>query len=240
VVQAVGSKKETSCVKITSMSTGESPSRGKVQADRGGEQIPSSELIPLPVLVIKQLHGTLAKFKEVIAATETDSRKFGFGHILVTPEQHDAQLFVNASRKEYGMKPTFPNAELAAPFAGMYTELVQNGFDGTVDDLLIRWVSAKDTSIDTMIEDAKISGGMINVNDAGLNMSDPYGRVDKAFSISVKAGDSGVLFIYDGRKMQRLTQEEAHTSGNFAAGYGYKPKTGNTYRSALIGMVSMT
>ena len=166
--------------------------------------------------------------------------RFNFGSIFLSSEEYQNRKFVDDEYRRRGLSRSDHGLEFAETFAAVYEKIQAAGFDGSPQDILLRWISVDEgAQIEKIIIDSESNGGMIATTEAGLNMSDRSGRVDKAFSISIRNGQAGVLFIYDGRKMQRLSKKEEDTNTNFAAGWGRKPQQNETYRSALLGLVAL-
>jgi hypothetical protein len=198
------------------------------------EKAPSS-------LVVEHLPSNFrSRIEQYIKNLEKDSRRFSFLSILVSPDEHKSQEFMNEIKARFNKPLDWPGAEFAAEFAKVFEKIQAEGFDGTPDKLLLRWIQlGNEKEIESVIETSEQNGGMIRPNEIGLNMSTRSGRVNQAFRSSMSSNEKGVLFIYDGRKMQNLSPEERNTDLVFEAGYGYKPKEGGTYRDALLALVAM-
>jgi hypothetical protein len=198
------------------------------------------ETVPQPLIVERFPDDFRSRMGDYMRGLNRDHKTFRLFSIFVSPEEYQLHKKANELRKIDD-----PAMEFAKEFSTAYAKLRDGGFDGAAADVLLRWVGVDHEYLDDekvagklnhIVRESEVNGGMVS-KDAGLNMSDRQGRVDKAFKQGIERGESGVLFMYDGRKMDTLQGEEKDSKGIFAAGYGYKPKPGGTYRSALLGMV---
>lgn len=103
--------------------------------------------------------------------------------------------------------------------------------------MLIRWVDGRDSDEVSRIIGASSENGGKNDAKGGLNMSPIGSKADDYFASHLMHGNPGVLFLYDKRKMQPLSKEEANSDVMFVGGYGYKPKENENYNTALIGSI---
>jgi hypothetical protein len=198
------------------------------------------EKAPSPLVVEHFPPNFRSRIEQYIQSLERESRRFNFQSIMVSPIEHESQEFMNEAKGRFNLPLDWPGTEFAAEFAKVFEKIQAEGFDGTPDELLLRWIQLEnEKEIESVIEASEQNGGMISPNEIGLNMSTRSGRVDKAFRISMSNNKKGVLFIYDSRKMQNLSPEERKKDLVFEAGYGYKPKEGGTYRDALLALVAM-
>lgn len=128
-------------------------------------------------------------------------------------------------------------------FSELIRELKQKGFDGETKDLSMRTVSGtgikneeKAQDVFRIIDEAKINGGKKNDDLPGFCVQELNrgGQGDEFFERQVKGIEPGVLFLYDNRKLEPLTEQEKATSPLFSAWYGFKPKQGETCKSAMV------
>lgn len=130
-------------------------------------------------------------------------------------------------------------------FVSLYEQIKLAGFDGKPDDLLIRWVEVNNDGNDIdykkLVEDvvtqSQINGGARDKSEKGLNMSTIGSKADDYFANNIMTAGGGVIFLYDGRKLTRLSDDERSSDTNFVAGYGYKPKENESYRKALLAVM---
>ncbi len=110
-------------------------------------------------------------------------------------------------------------------FSTAYQNIRGAGFDGGIKDMAMRtaYVAADPGILPGVCVQKLFDGG---------------GQGDKFFERAVvgenRQSDSQTLFLYDMRKLDRLSKEEADASLMFAAGYGVKPKPDETFESAEI------
>ena len=168
---------------------------------------------------------------------ETGHHNFSFTPFLVDSKGYHALKYANERRLKLGHKIKEIPDSVAEHFVRAYQKLIENGFDGNQSNLLIRWVDADDSNdVSSMVDQSDVNGGKID-DKSGLNMSPIGSKADDYFASHLVWGEHGVLFLYDGRKMQLLSDQDAASDIMFAGGYGYKPKEGEDYNTALIGTI---
>lgn len=167
--------------------------------------------------------------------TEIGSHNFSFVPLFVDHKTYQASKIVDEGRAKLGLKIKVTPESVGNAFSSIYERLIENGFNGSQSDLLIRWVGVRDSNeVSLIMDESEKNGGKIDNKD-GLNMSHIGSKADDYFAAHLTNGEYGVLFLYDGRKLESLSNEESASDVMFVAGYGYKPKEGEDYKTALIG-----
>lgn len=142
--------------------------------------------------------------------------------------------------KDYQSSPE--DIELLKFLAEERGKLTVSGLNIQELDLTFRFVGTdSDTSLDQIIEQARIHGG--KKPDWPENTTSVHRgyKVTDLIRVYIEFDhESGVLFIYDRSKLRKLTEEEeAKDSNNFAGGFGVAPINGLELKDALLGIVAM-
>ncbi len=160
---------------------------------------------------------------------------FSLNALFKDKDLYEAERMMHERRLEHGFKSSLPPEGIRKFFSDFYQGIIDAGYDGSIKQILVRWVSANSPDgVNSILESGKINGGKID-DRVGVCMSPLGSKADDTMVGNIINRRSGVLFVYDGRKLEKLSEEEAKTDIMFAAGYGFKVKEGGDYSSTILG-----
>jgi hypothetical protein len=178
---------------------------------------------------------------QFVAHVQSAGTSFSLSELLVRPETLSAVRTYDAELKKRGMTaPRRPPDELVDMFSLMYSQIIPAGERDTTPRVLVRWLKASNEShLKRIVEGLDQNGGKVGEL-VGVCMSELGSKADDTIQMQMSRGeDFGVLMIYDASKLDALSPQESRSDSNFYAGYGYKPKPGQTFKTALLGSIAM-
>lgn len=170
---------------------------------------------------------------------EIHHENFSLRTLLKGNAEYEVEKGEDVMKKNAGLITNRPPERVLKFFSDFYQGIIDAGYDGSPEEVLVRWISTGNPDeVNSILESGKVNGGKID-DKIGVCMSPIGSKADDTFADNIEYGSKGVLFVYDGRKLEKLSDEEAKTDIMFAGGYGYKVKDGGDFSSTILGGVGI-
>jgi hypothetical protein len=151
-------------------------------------------------------------FRELMDYIDKIGRgEFSLNALFKDKDDYEAERITHERMLKHGLKSSLPPERIRKFFSDFYQGIIDAGYDGKSDQILVRWVSANSPDdVSSILESGKTNGGKID-DRIGVCMSPLGSKAGDTMAGNIINRRSGVLFVYDGRKLERLSEEEAKT-----------------------------